>query len=453
MYFLSAVDWSWIRRAITLSIAWALLASATTFGQSADRIVQKVNSGEASPLLNHHPYWANAANDRGLVPPDVPFDQMNMVLARSPQQELAFQKFLEAQQNQLADYRHWLSRANRRTFGLSDQDLNVVTGWLESQGLHIHWVAPSRTFVGFGGSAAEIGRAFQTEMHRYNLNGLERISVSSDPIIPQALLPVIKAIRGFYEIEDRPAHHAEAMQSATPAFNSSNGSHYISPADFHLIYDLPFTYSGYGQTIGIVGRSRTNFADFDNFRQKAFNSFQNPTEVVPTAFGGVDPGPALTSPPAAGVSIAEQMEATLDVMRAGSVAQSANLLLVVATPASGGIGADAQYLVQTTPVPAQVMSISYLGCESSAGPASQLLGHTLSASGCRRPPCLLPLAIQVGPVATLLLARRRLAPCRTVPTPSVLPVMPPASVERNSMTHPRPHSTGARRTAAISGRP
>ena len=379
MYFLSVLDWSWIRRTVALSIAWAFLAIAATFGQSADGIVQKVNSGEASPLPNHHPHWANAANDRGLVPPDASFDQMTMVLARSPQQELAFQKFLEAQQNPTSpDYQHWLSPGEiGERFGLSDQDLNAVTGWLASQGLHIHWVAPSRTFVGFGGSAAEIGRAFQTEMHRYNLNGLERISVSSDPIIPQALLPVIKAIRGFYEIEDRPAHHAKAMQSVTPAFNSSNGSHYISPFDFHLIYDLPFTYSGYGQTIGIVGRSRTNFADFDNFRQKAFNFFQNPTEVVPTAFGGVDPGPALTSPPAAGVSIAEQMEATLDVMRAGSVAQSANLLLVVATAASGGIEADAQYLVQTTPVPAQVISISYGGCESSAGPAGVNFWDTL----------------------------------------------------------------------------
>jgi subtilase family serine protease len=51
------------------------------------------------------------------------------------------------------------------------------------------------------------------------------------------------------------------------------------------------------------------------------------------------------------------------------VAPGANLLLVISSKADGndGIGTDAQYLVGTSPVPAQVMSISFGACESSAG--------------------------------------------------------------------------------------
>jgi hypothetical protein len=118
-----------------------------------------------------------------------------------------------------------------------------------------------------------------------------------------------------------------------------------------------------------VARSRTYATDFEYFQTATGTTFANPTEVVPTAFGGVDPGPAYISPPGSGVSIGDQGEATLDVERAGSVAPGAQLLLVVASKASGGIEVDAQYMVQTVPTPVQVMSISFGACESAAGPA------------------------------------------------------------------------------------
>jgi subtilase family serine protease len=54
-----------------------------------------------------------------------------------------------------------------------------------------------------------------------------------------------------------------------------------------------------------------------------------------------------------------------------------NLLLVVATAASGGIAADMQYLVQTSPPPADVVTISYGACESAAGPAGVKYWDTL----------------------------------------------------------------------------
>ena len=143
----------------------------------------------------------------------------------------------------------------------------------------------------------------------------------------------------------------------------------MRPRDFDTIYDVPSSLTGAGVTIGIVSWSRTNFADFDNFRSKTGAAFPNPTEVVPTAYGGIDPGPAYTAPPSGSISIGGQAEATLDVLRAGSVAPGANLLLVVSSPrgANDGIGADAQYLVNTSPVPAQVMTISFGACESAAG--------------------------------------------------------------------------------------
>jgi subtilase family serine protease len=315
-----------------------------------------------------------------LLPADRVLDQMTMVLARSPEQESAFENFLANQQNPASpDYHHWLTPAQvGERFGLSEQDIATLTGWLQSQGLHVNWVSPSRVFIGFGGAAADMGRAFQTEMHSYKVDGVERISASSDPMIPEALLPAIKAIQGLYTVENLPAHHMSAGQSSSPDENSNSGNHYMAPADFVTIYDLPLALTGAGQAIGIVGRSRTNFADFDNFRRLTGSTFANPTEIVPTAFGGIDPGPAQTSCAASPCNPPkDQGEATLDVLRAGSVAPGANLLLVIDTTTSGDIETDAQYLVQTSPVPVQVINISFSKCESSAGPSRVAFWDTL----------------------------------------------------------------------------
>lgn len=359
---------------IFILLAASAFACLTLRAQTADRITQEVDPAQSVALPHHHPQWANAANDAGLVPSAQPLEHLTLVLARSPQQQSAFETFLADQQNHASsDYHHWLTPAEvGQRFGLSDADIASFTAWLQSQGLHVNWVSPSRIFIGFGGTAADVGRAFQTEMHTYRVNGVERMSISSDPMIPRALAPAVKAVHGLYTIEDRPAHHITAVQSASPQMTITSGSqtyHFISPGDFQTIYDLPLSASGYQQTIGIVARSRTDFADFTNFSSLTFRPFQTPAEVVPTAFGGVDPGPALTAPPSGNVSTGDQSEATLDVTRAGSIAFNANLLLVVASDTSGGVEVDAQYLVQTTPLPAQVMTISYGACESAAGPA------------------------------------------------------------------------------------
>jgi subtilase family serine protease len=330
---------------------------------------QTVDVPQLKPLPDHHPLWANAANDAGSVPPNKVLDHLTVVLSRSPQQQLAFDNFLADQQNPASpDYHHWLTPFEvGERFGPDQKQFASVTAWLQSQGLHVNWISPSRIFIAFGGTAADLNRSLQTQLHYYTVNGSQRISVSSDPMIPETLAPAVKAIHGLYTIDEQPLHRAHSMQSDSPQLTSNSGNHYITPADFQTIYDLPPFASGYNWSIGIVGRSRTNFADFENFQNRTGTYFSNPTEIVPTAYGGQDPGPAYTAPPGTGVDTGEQGEATLDVMRAGGVASSVNLLLVVATSESGGIEVDAQYLVQTSPVPVQVMTISFGACESEAG--------------------------------------------------------------------------------------
>lgn len=356
---------------------WApILAFSCCFsaanGQVRDQIVAPIDTLRTQALTNHHPLWANPKNDAGAAPADLELNQLTLVLARSPEQEQAFEEFLAEQQNPASpEYHHWLTPEQvGERFGVSDHDLAAVRGWLESQGLHVNWIAPGRNFVGFGGDSAHVGRAFATELHYYNVNGAKRLSVASDPTIPAGLMPAIASVRGLYDIEDRPMGQVQAEGSAQPEF-SNGGHHYIAPEDFATIYDLPANLSGAGVTIGIVGWSFVDFDDLTNFRERTGARFADPAEVVPTQFGGVNPGTAYTTAPTCSNCIGGQSEATLDVIRAGSVAQDANLLLVSSSSsgANNGIGAAAQYLIQTSPTPAQVIDISFGDCESDAGPS------------------------------------------------------------------------------------
>jgi subtilase family serine protease len=351
-----------------LIVALSGAACAAQEAEIADRVLQTVDTTQVQTLPNHFPQWANAENDRGALPADNRLSGFTIVLSRSPKQEAALEKLIQDQQNPASpDYHHWLTPVEvGERFGLSQSDISAVTGWLQSQGLHVQFVSNSRLFIGFNGKAGDLGRAFQTEFHNYSVEGDTRVSVSSDPKIPQALAPVIKAVRGLFTVEDRPQHFSRVAHHSSPQFTADPGSEYfVAPADFATIYDLPTTVTGAGVTIGIVGESRVDAADLTQFRTLTGSAMQTPSEIVPTAYGGVDPGPAFTTQQSSGTEA--QGEATLDVTRSGSVAPGAAIDLVVSTAASGGIDDDAQYLVDTTPVPVQVMSISFGNCEISGG--------------------------------------------------------------------------------------
>jgi len=345
------------------TLAVLLLASAGLVGTQ-----DLAASSDNQILPDHVPAWANPANSLGVLPQDQLLNEMTIVLARDPDRQAALDNFLAEQQDPASpSYHQWLTPTEvGDRFGVPGDQIDALTEWLKSQNLVVDWVAPARNLIGFRGTAGDVGRAFQTDFEYYDVEGSRKFSVASAPVLPARFTPIVKAIRGLYTVEDRPYAYAKGAHSSSPGV-TYGGYHYITPADFATVYDVPGSLTGKGVTIGIVGRSRTDFADFANFRKLTKTTFANPTEVIPTKFGGRDPGPAYTSPPQNGASIDDQLEATLDVFRAASVAPAAKVLLVVTTASHGDIGADAEYLIETEPVPAQVMNISFGECESEAG--------------------------------------------------------------------------------------
>src|SRR6266481_8401245 len=115
---------------------------------------------------NTHPE-ARPANDRGAVANGFAMEHMLLQLKRSPEQELAVQQFLdELQSKGSPNFHHWLTAQEfGQRFGLANSDLNAVTSWLESHGFQVNIVYPSGMLIDFSGTAAQVRKAFQTEIH------------------------------------------------------------------------------------------------------------------------------------------------------------------------------------------------------------------------------------------------------------------------------------------------
>ncbi|MGD0049564.1 MAG: protease pro-enzyme activation domain-containing protein [Bryobacteraceae bacterium] len=309
----------------------------------------------------------------------------------SPELQLAFEQLLDRQQQPGSpDYHRWLTPVEvGERFGVSTNDIAAVTNWLASENLQVESASNSRVLITFSGSAAAAGAAFGAPMHRYMVNGEQRVSIASEPSIPAALAPVIRAVSGLYTVKFQSTPRVGGgslpalFPGSSPAYTVAP-YHYLSPADFATIYDLNPVYSnginGAGQTIAIVGFSRVDNADIEAFQTLFGLPVQDPTVVVPP--NGVDPGPPQTTQvtsPSLG-----QSEATLDVTRAGSVAPGATIDLVVsaetATEVEGVTGplyVASQYVVDTNPVPAQIMSTSFGVCEGDSNAAFVAAWDTL----------------------------------------------------------------------------
>jgi hypothetical protein len=361
-------------------LAMASWLAPSGYAQNRDLVVAAVEPANRVALTGHHPAWASAQNDLGSVPTDLSLEHLGFVLARPPQLQAAFDQFLREQLDPASpNYHHWLTPVEiGERFGASQHDTDAIASWLQSQNLHLDSIANSRVRIEFSGTASAVANAFGAEMHYYLVDGEQRLSIAAEPKIPAALTGIIKSISGLFTINIRPFHGMGTVQvpasnlvwdshgTLVPEVTTGSGIHYVSPSDFATIYGLNTgSISGAGQTIAIVGRSRVYAQDITMFQSLTGLAPIPPTEIIPPT--GVDPGPAQTS--MSGSPPPDQLEATLDVSRATSVAPGATIDLVVSanTATASGIVITSQYVVDTVPVPAHIMNISFGACESNAG--------------------------------------------------------------------------------------
>jgi len=381
----------WMRSLATGICALTLLLSATSQAAAGDAIVTPVDNAKRAALADQGAPWAQPKNDLGAVPADLTLDHLSLVLRRSPERQLAYDQLLREQQDAASpNYHHWLSPNEiGERFGATQHDIDALSNWLLMQGFSVAAVANSRTRIHFSGRAADVASAFGTELHYFQADAEKRIANTVAASIPAAFADAVRYVIGLSPITFRPAHRIIGARkmflgngSPQPAETSCNGtvcSHLVFPADFAKIYNLEPVYQqnidGSGQTIAIVGLARTSEPDIMNFQTLSGLAIRYPTIIIPP--GGTDPGPAATTCSETGTPscghpsdlVSEQGEATLDVERAGSVAPGAAVKLIISanTASSDGVQTAIEYAIDTTPVPANILSISFGGCEAESG--------------------------------------------------------------------------------------
>jgi subtilase family serine protease len=349
----------------------SLAGGATQAGSptAPARLVQPINEADLVPLAgNTHPL-AVAKYDQGAVADSLPLEHVFVQLQRSRAQEKALEDLMAEQQNRLsARYHQWLTAEELgRDFGPAQPDIDTVVQWLGSHGVQVNGVSTSGLTIDISLSAGQVRETFNTEIHRYVINGQQHIANASDPQIPAALSPVVAGIVGLHDFLPKSALKPRSdfsFKCTGCPDGFDNAELYLEgPADFHVIYNSLPLYSagikGKGQTVVVLEVTDINSADVAAFRSSFGLSGYSGT------FAQIHPGPGCSDP---GTNGAEG-EAALDAEWAGAVAVDAHVELASCASSSTNFGAfiAAQNLLNSSNPP-PIMSLSYLSCEANLGP-------------------------------------------------------------------------------------
>ncbi len=374
--------------AVVMAAVTAELAAPGAMGQANPTLItQQVDNTKLTVLKGNTINLANASHDLGEAPAALALDRMILVLKRSPEQEAAFQAFLADRADKNSpNYHHWLTPQQfGEQFGVNDQDLAAITGWLESEGFALEVVSKGRTTIQFAGTAGQVKAAFHTSIHQYEFNGGQYWANASDPSLPTALTP---AVAGLASLNNFPrksflqslgvVSRSKATGKIRPASNGnplftfpggclSDGNCYaVGPYDFATIYNVMPLWNagidGTGEKIAITGDSDINIQDVRDYRTIFGLPANDPTLIL----AGTDPG-----------FNGDETEGDLDVQLSGAVAKGASVMFVYAanTITSAGVDIAAQYVIDNNLAP--VLSESFGLCELQLGTAGNAFYNTL----------------------------------------------------------------------------
>ncbi len=338
--------------------AICLVGLPGAYSQTAvrNRILQSVDNSRMAVLQGTAHPLARSKYDRGMVEPDMPIPGVSLAFSLSPSQQADARNLLAALHDpSSALYHRWLTPEQYAArFGMSDDDLNLAETWLQSQGFTGLTVSRSCNSISFSGTAAQIGAAFQTEIHHYEVNGETHFANSSALSMPSALAGVVLGVRNLNDFRPKPRSHRMSAHFTS----TQTGNHYLTPGDFATIYDIAPLYTagldGSGVTIAVAGQTLIDITDANAFRSAAHLSANPPQLLLVPNTGSSE------------TFTGDIDEANLDVEWSGGVAKNATVVFAYAgNNQNSGVFDALQYIIDQDLAP--VISISYGLCEADFG--------------------------------------------------------------------------------------
>ncbi len=353
-----------ISRSVAIAVLLAInLGWSQSTIQPRDRLREVITESSMVTLSgNVHPALAQAMSELS-VDANFPMEHMILLLQPEASQQAALDQLVVQQHDPQSSQFHKFLTPEQYAgrFGVSQNDIDQITGWLTQQGFRVEEVTANHLSIVFSGDAYAVQSAFKTEVKQYSVNGKIHHANSSDPQIPAALSSVVKGLVKLHDFHTRSFSQDLRVigNAAQPLYNASPTTHYVAPADWAMIYNVRPLYTGNlkgsGQSIAVVGRSNVKMSDIQSFRSQFGLPVNNPTVIVAQ---GSDPG-------FTGNGDAE--EATLDVEWAGAVAPLAQVKFVISssTATADGVDLAASYAVNHNVAP--ILSVSFGSCEAQMG--------------------------------------------------------------------------------------
>jgi hypothetical protein len=350
-------------------LATTLFFAAPSFAAQPDRITGPIDSSQLVALTGNVHGSAQPRFEIGRADGSKLLYGVALAFRPSAAQQQDLNSLLAQQQDRTSpNYHKWLTPAQfADRFGMTQNDIDRVSSWLESQGFTVTSVANSRNQISFNGTVAQIESVFHTEIHDYLVDGAIHFANATNPSVPAALAGAVVAISHLHNFSPKPRAKFSRMSSdpANPHFTSYvSGNHFLTPGDFATIYNLPTGLDGTGESIAIIGQSTVSAADLSNFRSaaglpaKVPQYILYPSNSTPTRCSG------------------DEGESDLDLEWSGGVAKNANIIFVYAGLIAGdscgqnrtfSVWDALQQAVDNNYAP--VISTSYGYCESGLGSA------------------------------------------------------------------------------------
>ncbi len=360
------------RKILILLLGSAFSLPVTAQTQATPLITHAIDGTKVVTLRgNVHPL-AQARFDVGSAPASTPARRLLLLLNRPPDREAALAAYMQdVHLRGSATYHQWLTPEEfGARFGPDPSDIQQLSNWLSRAGFQVMGVSKSKALIEFSGTVGQVNNAFNTQIHKYAVNGEVHYANATDPQIPEALAGIVRGVSSLNDFRPKSelhvvgsAHLNAATRKISPDFTLSgqSGQFYgIAPEDFATQYDLKPLYAaglnGNGETIGIINDSNID-VNLDSTYRGLFHLSSNPAQVV---LDGGDPG-----------MNADDTEAYLDVELAGAVAPAATVNLYIAAW-------DTQATAQSDPLilaairaiednQADVLSVSFGQCEAYIG--------------------------------------------------------------------------------------
>ena len=375
-----------------LSLLFVLLSLLPLLPQTASAQTPNLKSRIALPVDetslvtlkgNTHPY-ARAEFDQGAAAASLPLHRMLLVLKRSDVQEAALDELLDEQQNASSpNYHQWLTPQQfGAQFGPSQQDVQIITSWLQSHGFQVTGLSKGGILLEFSGSASQVQDAFHTSIHTYVMAGKSYYANSQDPQIPTALSAVVAGVRSLHNFPARAMNYSAGTFKRDPQTGAihpvsalpmpqfllsgydcgllQGPCELLGPYDIATIYNVSPLWNestpidGTGQTIAISGETDINPQDWNSFW--GFFGVTTPKGKLNIIVNGPDPGFQGDEP-----------EADIDTQWSSAIAKGATIDYVESESTETTLGVDlsAEYIVDNNLAP--ILSESYGICELGIG--------------------------------------------------------------------------------------